>query len=104
MLKIVYVQEDLPWLKINDVREVIIESRSKGSLLFLKGAFRSGIVNALLKPTEEFRSVMVITNSRLPFTIESRASSIEGEPRSQDVRFYGLRSVDGIIAEGFERL
>lgn len=104
MLKIVYVKDELPWLKMSDVRESIIESRSKGTSLTLKGVFREGVINALLKPAEEFRSVTVITNSRLPFTIESRALSILGLPKDQDPNFYGLRSVDAIVSEGFEKL
>lgn len=104
MLKITYVKEDLPWLKMNDVREMVVESRSKGVPLILRGAFREGVCNALLKPTEEFRSVTVITCYRLPFTLESRSSSITGEPKEQDPRLFGLREVDAIIAEGFEKL
>lgn len=89
---------------MKDVREKVLEAKSKGSRLTVVGALSIKVCNALLKPTEEFGEVVIRTNLRLPSTVESRASSIKGKPKSISPVLFGLRMVNPIVSEGFESL
>jgi len=104
MLNIIYTTETMKWLSMKEVRERVIETKSRGGALFLEGRFGFKVSNALLKPAEEFEDVTIRTNYRLPNTIESRSSSITGKPLIGDPRLFGLNQVNPLIAEGFSGL
>jgi len=97
-----YVEGELPWLRVSDVRELILNSLARGTPLILKGNLLDQ--NILLKPAEEFPSVTFITNYRLNKPLESRATKIEGSPKIPNPRFEGLRILSPVIAESFELL
>lgn len=103
MLTIKYVKKDLPWLKMNDIRELILEAVCRPKPLFIEGNLTDKVGEALLKPAEEI-DVSIITAKRLSSTLESRASKIEGRPFCGDLRFYGLGLVDKIMEDSFAKL
>lgn len=103
MLIIKYVRAELPWLKVNDVREKIIEAVSRNETLLIEGNLSARVSEILLKPGEEMNTRLT-TSFRVTPTLESRANMIEGKPFQRDPRFYGLAFIDKAIEDAFGKL